>query len=180
MRERLGLVGQTDPHLIEVAGWVLDHIDDLDPTPTEQTLTTHSWIISAIACSGHVNDAISRYQHLLAAERRVLDPDHPNSLTTRAHIAYWIGNSGRFEDALARALVLVADQERVLGSDHPDTFVTRNNIAWWNVKLGRFEDAAEQFQALLADREGALGALITYKSCAPAPASHAEEANRQF
>jgi plasmid stability protein len=68
--------------------------------------------------------AEAEYRDVLAAELRVLGPDHPSTLTTRHEIARMIAAQGDHAGAEAEYRDVLADKVRVLGPDHPSTKAT--------------------------------------------------------
>jgi Tetratricopeptide repeat len=64
-------------------------------------------------------------REVLAAQLRVLGPEHRATLTTRRRIALEMAAQGDRAAAEAELRDVLAVQLRVLGPDHPDTRATR-------------------------------------------------------
>jgi hypothetical protein len=89
--------------------------------------------------------AAAEYRHVLAAELRVLGPDHPGTLTTRHAIARMMAEQGDPAGGEAEYRDVLAARLRVLGPDHPDTLTTRHAIARMMAEQG---DPAEADRSL--------------------------------
>ena len=74
-----------------------------------------------MAARGDHAAAEAEYRDVLAAELRVLGPDHPDTLATRHSIAREIAARGDHAAAEAEYRDVLAARLRVLGPDHPDT-----------------------------------------------------------
>ena len=121
------------------------------------TLTTRQNLARWLGEVGKVDEAVARFDALLADYLRVLGPTHPDTLATRHNLARWLGEAGRVDEAAVRFEALLVDRTTVLGADHPDTLATRHNLAYWLGKAGRIREAVPQFEALLADDIRLLG-----------------------
>ena len=70
--------------------------------------------------------AEAEFRDVLAAQLRVLGPDHPDTLATRHSIALEMAERGDHAAAEAEYRDVLAARLRVLGPDHPDTLATRH------------------------------------------------------
>ncbi|MGW9283762.1 tetratricopeptide repeat protein, partial [Streptomyces diastaticus] len=96
------------------------------------------------ATAGDAAGAVAAFQELLAAEVRVLGPDHPDTLMTRYEIAGWRGEAGDAAGALAAFRELLIDQMRVLGPDHPKTLSTRRALTEWQMQQSLMDQPIDE------------------------------------
>src|ERR1019366_1747590 len=96
---------------------------------------------SALGQSGHVAEAITAFEQLLAGQRRLLGPDHANTLTTRSNLASWLGQSGQVDQAIPAFEQLLADQRRLLGPDDPASLTTPGTMAGLLATSGQVTEA---------------------------------------
>jgi hypothetical protein len=84
-----------------------------------------------LGSSGSYAGARDLQRRVLAAQERVLGPEHPDTLTARRRLAHWTGEAG--DPAAARDLFaeLLPVRIRVLGPEHPDTLTARHQLARW-------------------------------------------------
>ena len=55
----------------------------------------------------------------LAAQQRVLGPEHPDTLTSLSNLSCWLAELGQHQEAADMARQALAAQQRVLGPEHP-------------------------------------------------------------
>src|ERR1035438_5098284 len=97
-------------------------------------------------------------QHaVLAAQIRVLGPDHPHTLETRHQVAREMAHLGDYDGALAEYREVLAARLRVLGPDHPSTLDTRYEIAAEMSQLGDYDGALAECRDVLAAQLRVLG-----------------------
>ena len=132
-----------------------DTPEDPGTWPTWQLLAQHSAAVFAaltiepdcphnvMESAAHAVHMAARYQssqgfhaqaeilhrEVLAANLRVLGPDHHDTLATRYCIALEAASRGDYVGAEAEYRDVLAAELRVLGPDHPSTLTTRNQIA---------------------------------------------------
>ena len=82
-----------------------------------------------IGLQGRYAEAEELCRDVLAARRRVLGDDHPDTLTSRDTLAWLAGLQGRRAEAVELHRQVLADRSRVLGAHHPDTQATRDELA---------------------------------------------------
>jgi tetratricopeptide (TPR) repeat protein len=87
------------------------------------------------------DDALALREETLAACRRVMGPDHPDTLMGMHNLANSLAALRRHDDALKLREETVAAYQRVLSHDHPDTLKSMNNLANSYQALGRHDDA---------------------------------------
>jgi hypothetical protein len=153
--EVLGPSAPTEPYLRLQARRVLDHIDQVDPDPTAETLATRGLLIDWLDETGPSEDVIDDLQNLVEVRGRVLEHDHEDTLTARSNLASAIAASGDLPTAIAQFQELTEDRTRILGPDARDTLIARGNLALWLGRAGKTSEAIHQFRQLLA----AYGAL---------------------
>jgi hypothetical protein len=99
----------------------------------------------------------ARFRDVLAAQLRVLGPDHPDTLATRHQIAGEIAERRHYAEAETEFRDMLAARLRVLGPDHPDTLTTRHQIAWMTAAQGDWVGAEAEYRDVLAARLRVLG-----------------------
>jgi tetratricopeptide (TPR) repeat protein len=116
------------------------------------------WAVGLLGLLGEsAAQAIVIGERLVAAQERVLGPDHPDTVSSRHNlaVAYW--TAGRLDEAISLDEQNLAGRERVLGPDHPDTLNSRNNLAIPYRDVGRLDEAISLHEQTLAARERVLG-----------------------
>jgi hypothetical protein len=101
--------------------------------------------------------AEAELRDVLAAELRVLGPDHPKTLATRQQIALEIAQRGDPVEAEAELRDVLAAELRVLGPDHPDTLTTWYHVAERMTGQGKHAAAEAEYRDVLAARLRVLG-----------------------
>ncbi len=97
------------------------------------------------------------FREVLAAQLRVLHPDHPDTLATRHNIAYMMSERGDHVAAEAEYRDVLAARLRVLGPDHPSTLATRHQIAREMAARGNHAGAEAEYRDVLAAEHLVLG-----------------------
>ena len=121
------------------------------------TLTARNNLAYAYQGAGHLEEAITRFEEVLADRTQVLGADHPDTLTARNNLASAYRDVGSFSQAIALFEQNLADRTQVLGSDHPDTLTARNNLAYAYEPVGRLNEAITLYEQTLDDRLRILG-----------------------
>ena len=65
----------------------------------------------------------------LAAQQRVLGPEHPDTLTSLSNLSNRLAELGQHQEAADMARQALAAQQRVLGPEHPDTLTSLSNLS---------------------------------------------------
>ena len=76
-------------------------------------------------------------EQALAAQERVLGPDHPHTLLSRNNLAEAYRAAGQTGEAIALHKQNLTARQQVLGPDHPDTLQSRDSLAAAYQKAGR-------------------------------------------
>jgi tetratricopeptide (TPR) repeat protein len=107
---------------------------------------------------GRHAEALKLDEETLAARKRVLPPDHPDTLLSMTNLVkrYWALD--RHPEALKLGEETLAARKRVLGADHPSTLLSMNNLAIIHADLGRHPEALKLHEETLAARKRALPA----------------------
>ena len=95
-------------------------------------------------------------EETVAAQKRVLPPDHPDTLGSMHNLAMSYDNLNRHQDALKLLEETLAARKRVLSPDHPDTLTSQYNLATSYEKLNRYTDALKLREETLAARKRVL------------------------
>ncbi|MFF8867500.1 FxSxx-COOH system tetratricopeptide repeat protein [Streptomyces sp. NPDC015139] len=107
--------------------------------------------------AGELDEAAAALTHVLAEQRRQLDPDLPELLVTRNSLAYTKALAGDLTEAVDEFAALLVDMRRVLGSEDRDTLLLRNNLARFRGEAGDHDTSVREFNELLADQTRLLG-----------------------
>jgi hypothetical protein len=110
-----------------------------------------------LGVSGSYTAARNLLRRVLAAQERVLGPNHPSTLANRDDLVYWTGAAGDPAGARDQYAALLSVSERVLGPEHRDTLTTRANLAMGTGAAGDPAGARDQYAALLSVSERVLG-----------------------
>ena len=128
--------------------------------PAVQPPRTRAWARArkpAYAASRRREDAIERYERVLADQERTRGRDHPDTIAARAALASALRVAGKLKGAIGQYQRVLADRERTGGPDHPDTIVARANLAFAYRSAGRLREAVPAYERTLADRERVQG-----------------------
>lgn len=77
--------------------------------------------VDTLVQMGRMHEARTQLEPLLALDRRVLGPEHPETLRATLTLAKLLRAQGEFERSLALAQQVAAASERRLGANHPAT-----------------------------------------------------------
>jgi Tetratricopeptide repeat len=95
---------------------------------------------------------IQRLHADLAACRRALGPDHPDSLRLSDALAHALEHAERLTEAIVGFEVTLAARRRVLGDDHPDTLRSADGLIRCYVSVGRDAEAEALSRSTLSTR----------------------------
>jgi hypothetical protein len=84
---------------------------------------------------------IQRLHADLAACRRALGPDHPDSLRLSDALAHALEHAERLTEAVVGFEVTLGARRRVLGDDHPDTLRSADDLIRCYASVGRDAEA---------------------------------------
>jgi tetratricopeptide (TPR) repeat protein len=90
---------------------------------------------------GRNAEALKLREEILAAQKRLLPADHPDTLGSMLDLASSYGRLGRHAEALKLYEEALAAQKRVLPADHPDTLLSMGGVAISLVELDRGAEA---------------------------------------
>lgn len=119
------------PHVLAVVG----HAEALDG----EAQTTASLCMNAgfyLWARGQYRQALPLEEQALAARRRVLGEDHPDTLGSMHNLAETRRDLGDLDDARALHEQALAGRRQVLGDEYPDTLTSLNNLAAVRRELG--------------------------------------------
>jgi tetratricopeptide (TPR) repeat protein len=108
--------------------------------------------------AGRLAEAIPLYEQTLAARRKKLGADHPDTLTSMNNLAAAYLAAGRLDEALPLFEQTLAARRKKLGADHPDTLASMNNLAAAYRDAGRLDEALPLLEQTLAAQRKKLGA----------------------
>ena len=121
------------------------------------TLTARHNLATSYDSAGHISDALTLREQVLADRERILGPEHPDTLIARHNLAASYYYAGRTDDALKLHERVLAEHERILGPEHPDTLTARHDLAMSYEAAGRTDDARKLLEQVLAECERILG-----------------------
>ena len=96
-------------------------------------------------------------RHVLAAKRRVLGAEHPDTLATAGNLAQSLSGQGLYSEAVEINRQVFEAMRRVLGAQHPDTLTAAGNLAQSLSGQGNPAEAEEIERGVLADATLVLG-----------------------
>jgi hypothetical protein len=77
---------------------------------------------------GRLEEALQLSEKVVAARKRTLGEEHPDTLTSMHSLAISYSKVGRREEALQLLEKVVAASKRTLGEEHPDTLLSQRNL----------------------------------------------------
>jgi len=98
------------------------------------TLHTRMSLVEARWQQGFAEVAIAEPN--LAALRKILGPDHPDTLRAMDQLGRVLTELGRFDEGEALMIATLEARKRVLGAEHPDTADSMDELGWVYVMHG--------------------------------------------
>jgi tetratricopeptide (TPR) repeat protein len=111
-------------------------------------LTMNNLARSYLRLNRHA-EALKLCEEALAAQKRVLPPDHPMTLSTMDHLGNCYAALNRQVEALKLREETLAARKRVSPHDHPDTLSSVANLAQSYVALNREAEALRLIDEVL-------------------------------
>jgi Flp pilus assembly protein TadD len=133
---------------------LLDHPGPPEFAAIRSTLNALAMVLQD---AGAFAQARVLHQRVLAADIRLLGPDHPDTLTSRNNLANATFGMGDHAEAVRLLRRSIHDRTRVLGLDHPDTLTSRNDLACALDAMGDHAEAVDLLRQTLDDRTRVLG-----------------------
>jgi tetratricopeptide (TPR) repeat protein len=112
---------------------------------------------SALAGKGRYPEAQSLWERILAARRKVLGDEHPDTAESYNNVAFNLNAQSRYAQAQPLYENALAICRKVLGEDHPYTATSYNNVAYNLNSQGRYAQAQPLYEKALASWRKALG-----------------------
>jgi tetratricopeptide (TPR) repeat protein len=140
------------PHALVVA----DHAEGLE-VEAETTASLRSAAGWYLWSRGQYRQALALEEQALAARRRVLGEDHPDTLDAINNLGQTRRDLGDLDGARELHEQGLAGCRRVLGEDHPDTLTSMNNLAAIRRGLGDLDGARQLHEQTLAGLRRVLG-----------------------
>ena len=110
-----------------------------------------------LEASGAIQEAIIRWEKILAMSEKSLEPQHPRNATILDNLALLYDNQGLYGEAELLFKRSLAIREEALGPEHPDTTGSLNNLALLYEKQGRYGEAEPLYKRSLVISEKVLG-----------------------
>ena len=111
----------------------------------------------ALNDQGKCAEAVVIFKEVLAAEKRALGPEHPDTLNTSNNLATALVTQGKFAKAVVIYKEVLAAEKRVLGPEHPDTLNISNNLALALDAQGKNAEAVIIYTGVLVAQKRVLG-----------------------
>jgi tetratricopeptide (TPR) repeat protein len=102
------------------------------------------------------DEALKLYEETLAAQKRVLPPDHADTLMTMHNLARVYYNLSRHAEALKLLEETLAARKRVFPPDDADTLMAMNNLANSYAAMNRMPEALKLHEETLTARKRVL------------------------
>jgi tetratricopeptide (TPR) repeat protein len=96
-------------------------------------------------------------KEVMAAQKRVLGPEHPDSHLTAATLAVALLEQGKHAEAVACYKEVLLVKKRALGPEHADTLQTAGNLADALSKQGEHAEAVAMYKKLLPVQKRVVG-----------------------
>ncbi|MCO5967534.1 tetratricopeptide repeat protein [Actinoallomurus soli] len=96
----------------------------------------------------------AEYGEILAAQRKALGADHPETLITHHQFAASLFGSGDLAEAEAGLRAVLEARRRVLGPSNPYTLITRGELARIMNKRGHSEEAVAEYKKIIEHSDG--------------------------
>ena len=109
-----------------------------------------------MAAQGQHAEAEKGFRETLAAQLRILGPEHLRTLWTRQQIALMMASRGDYDGAERELHDVLARREPRI-PDHPDTLAARHELARILVAKGHKSEAFAEFQDVLIAKIRVLG-----------------------
>jgi tetratricopeptide (TPR) repeat protein len=126
-----------------------------------ETLTTRQNLANVMVIQGRQAEALPLLHELLALQRQIRGPGHPNSSIAAATLAWAYEDLGQLDKAEALYRETLA-LEREHDADFPETYSTQQNFAMLLMNRGKLVEAAENFAAVIARAAPKLGPQHPY------------------
>jgi tetratricopeptide (TPR) repeat protein len=98
---------------------------------------------------GRAEEAEPLHKQALAARRRLLGEDHPDTIKSLDNYAHFLASLGRADEAEPYFNQVLTRRRKVQGEDHPDTIRSRYNYASALLPLGRSTEAEALYRQAL-------------------------------
>ena len=90
-------------------------------------------------------------RQVLAAQQRVLGPEHPDTLRSLSLLSIWLAELGQHQEAADMARQALAACCSAFGPE-PDTLRSLSILSIWLAELGQHQEAADMAQLLAAQK----------------------------
>jgi tetratricopeptide (TPR) repeat protein len=102
---------------------------------------------------GRFPEAEKVYSDVIAAQRRVLGPEHPQTLRAMTMLAVTMAKQGRYSDADQLQNQVIEIKTRVLGPTHTSTLQSMEMEALGLSREGRYADSEKMFRDVIETAE---------------------------
>jgi tetratricopeptide (TPR) repeat protein len=102
---------------------------------------------------GRFSEAEKIYSDVIAAQRRVLGPEHPQTLRAMTMLALTMAKEGRYSEADKLQSQVIEIKTRVLGPTHTSTLQSMEMEALGLNREGRYADAEKMFHDVIETAE---------------------------
>jgi tetratricopeptide (TPR) repeat protein len=127
------------------------------PKDDHQKLSAADNLSAVLISRGRHAEAVTLSREVLAAWRRILGPEHPNTLKTACKLARALAGQGKKAHAEAMYRETLVVQRRVLGPEDPFTLILASSLARVLYEQDKFAEAVTMYRELLEVRRRVLG-----------------------
>ncbi|HZW91180.1 MAG TPA: tetratricopeptide repeat-containing protein, partial [Myxococcaceae bacterium] len=110
------------------------------------TLWFQDSLAIALVQDGQLAEGIALEREVVASQRRLLGPEHPDTLESLGHLAVFLKRHRDFDEAERVAREVLAVRLRISGPDHPETALVRYNLACILAPAGRSQAALSELR----------------------------------
>jgi tetratricopeptide (TPR) repeat protein len=102
---------------------------------------------------GHLPEAENLYTDVIAAQRRVLGPEHPQTLRAMTMLGLTLAKEGRYSEADKLQTQVIEIKARVLGPTHNSTLQSMEMEAIGLSREDRYADSEKMFRDVIETAE---------------------------
>ncbi|KIM92942.1 hypothetical protein OIDMADRAFT_36187 [Oidiodendron maius Zn] len=124
---------------------------------SEECLSMAQLFALAYGEAGRQRETLQLLETVVAAHRRALGEEHPDTLGSMHDLAISYSEAGRWQEALQLLEKVVAAHRRTLGEEHPDTLGSMHDLAISYSEAGRRQEALQLRETVVAARKRTLG-----------------------
>jgi tetratricopeptide (TPR) repeat protein len=144
------------PHLDTFLGVYHDSVFHLHSAGNEYISIAWKFALT-YAENGRGQEALQLMEKVVAANKRTLGEEHPDTLSAMHNLADRYSEVGRRPEALELVEKVVAARKKTQGEEHPDTLSSMHNLAICYSEVGRQQEALELVEKVVTANKRTLG-----------------------